>query len=325
MRGVRQPLFNRTFLLVKTILGFRCGVLLKVGEEFFTGNLRNLFPFRFHGVQCCLGLALRGCCRADEVPVSHHENSRHRLGFFLPEGSKCCTKGRRPQYFPIKRACGPQIRRVLVAAGNERAAVYFRNRFPRNCPFGRRRDGIFRREVLRERLAARKLRILKRAARCGVSDSRVDGNQSGRLDAPLLRCGLYQNIPGRSRHAPQLRRHGRSRPAAKSSRVKRGQSRVCHHHANALKRHAQFVRNGLRKFRANVLPNFSFAGESGYAAVFADVQPCANVLWQLFVVKAPVPRRCLLRHHRIFRNCEDGDSRAKNSEKIAARQFELME
>src|SRR5207249_6848485 len=73
------------------------------------------------------------------------------------------------------------------------------------------------------------------------------------------------------------------------------------------------------------LPNFSFAGESGYAAVFADVQPCANVLWQLFVVKAPVPRRCLLRHHRIFRNCEDGDSRAKNSEKIAARQFELME
>ena len=122
-----------------------------------------------------------------------------------------------------------------------------------------------------------------------------------------------------------MRRHGRGRPAAKSSRIKWGQRSIRHHHANTLKRHAQFVRNRLCQLRANVLSDFRLARESRYAAVFADVQPRANVLWQVFIVETPVTWRRFLRGWRIFRNREYGDSSAKNLEEVAARQFELMD
>src|SRR5438034_4881795 len=95
MRGVRQPFLDRTFLSAKAVLGFPYAVLLKVRKEFFVGNLRDFFPFRLHGIERLLRLALCWRCRADEIPISHNENSRHRLRFVLPEGSQCCAKGRR--------------------------------------------------------------------------------------------------------------------------------------------------------------------------------------------------------------------------------------
>ena len=165
MRGVRQPFLDRTFLFAKAVLGFPYAVLLKVRKEFFVGNLRDFFPFRLHGVECCLRLALCGRGRTDEVPVSHNENSGHRLRFVLPEGSQCCAKGRRAQHFAVQHSCGVQIRRVLVAARNECAAVDFRDRLSCNRPFRCWRDGILRRKILCERLAAREFRIFNRAAR----------------------------------------------------------------------------------------------------------------------------------------------------------------
>src|SRR2546429_728480 len=167
--------------------------------------------------------------------------------------------------------------------------------------------------------------MLKRAARGWIGDFRVGSHESGRCDVPLLRRRCRENVPGRGRHATELRRHCRSCSAAKSPRIKRCQRSIRHHHANALKRHAQFVRNRLRQLRANVLSNFRLACESRYAAVFADVQPRANVFWQVFVMETPVTWRCLLRGWRIFRNREYGDSSAKNLEEVAARQFELMD
>src|SRR6266436_832362 len=325
MRCAGQPFFHGTLLLSEAVLGFGGGVLLQVGKKFLIGDLRNLFPFRFHGVERFLCFAFRGRCRSDKVPVPYDKNSRRRLCFALTKGNQSGPEGGRAQHFAVQHARKPDIGGIPMLPNHKRSAVHLWNWFPGDGPLRRRSDGIFSGEVLRKGLAAGEFRVRKRAARCGISDFCIGGHQSHWRDVPLLGRSLHENVPGRGGDAPQLWRHGRSRSAAKSSRVKRSQGSVRHHHANAFQRHAQFVSNGLRQLRANVLPNFRLAGESRYAAVFADVQPRANVLWQFFVVKTPVTRRCLLRARSIFGNREYGNSRAKNFEKVAARQIELMD
>src|SRR5260370_26377997 len=45
-----QPVFHGTFLLAEAVLGFGGGGLLVVNKKFLIGNLRSLFPLRFHAV-----------------------------------------------------------------------------------------------------------------------------------------------------------------------------------------------------------------------------------------------------------------------------------
>ena len=62
--------------------------------------------------------------------------------------------------------------------------------------------------------------------------------------------------------------------------------RVGHDHADGLEGNAQLVGDGLRELGANVLADLDFAGEDGDAAVFADVQPCGDVVGELFAMEA---------------------------------------
>src|SRR6266446_5839332 len=173
VRSACEPLFHRTFLLTETIIRLPSGVLLEVPEEFFIGNLWNLFPFRLHGIERFLCLALRGRCRSDEITVALDENSRHRLRFVLPEGNQCRAERRRAQHFAVKHSRKPDICRVLMVSRHERSAVNLWNRFAGDGPLRCRRDGIFRGEILRKRLATREFRILQRAARRGIGVVRL--------------------------------------------------------------------------------------------------------------------------------------------------------
>src|SRR5260370_12981606 len=90
---------------------------------------------------------------SDKVSVAHNEHASHGLCSAVIGGSERRTERRRAQHFTVKDAHRPQIRRELVPPGNERAAVYFGNRFSRNRPLRCRGDGIFRGGILRERLS----------------------------------------------------------------------------------------------------------------------------------------------------------------------------
>src|SRR5216683_2177845 len=176
VRSACEPRFPSTFLLAESILLLRSSVLLEVPKEFFIGNLWNLFPFHLHGIERCLCLALCGRCRSDEITVAHHENSRHGLRFILPEGNQRRAEGRWTQHFAVKHARKPDICGVLMVSRHERTPVNLWNWFTGNGPLRRGRDGIFRGEILRKRLAPREFRILQRAARCGIGDLRIGGN-----------------------------------------------------------------------------------------------------------------------------------------------------
>ena len=126
---------------------------------------------------------------------------------------------------------------------------------------------------MRQRFAARELRITQRPFGSRIRDFRVRSGQSFGRDIPFLGRYTDKQIARRFRHAAELRRHRRRRTAAKRARIKRRQSRIRQHQAYALERHSQFVSDGLRNGSSNVLSHFSLAGESGHYAVFSNVQP----------------------------------------------------
>jgi len=53
----------------------------------------------------------------------------------------------------VQHAGGMQVGRVLMAASDEIAGVYFGKRLASDSPVGRRRDGIFGGKILGERFA----------------------------------------------------------------------------------------------------------------------------------------------------------------------------
>ena len=172
--------------------------------------------------------------------------SGHGLCSVVIAGSERRAKRRRAQHSAVEQARRPQIGRVLMLPSDERAGVYFRNRLARNRPLRCRSNGIFGGEILRERLASREFRILKRAARGGIGDFRVSCDQSRRRDIPFLCRYSNQKIARGCRYAPQLRGNRRRRPAAKRARIKRRQRGIRRHHPDAFEWHSQFIGDGLR-------------------------------------------------------------------------------
>ncbi len=73
------------------------------------------------------------------------------------------------------------------------------------------------------------------------------------------------------------------------------------------------------------MADLGFAGKSRNNAVFADVQPRADVLGQVFRMETAMAGSCFLRGERIFRDYEDRNACAKNLEEVAACKFELVE
>src|SRR5258708_40079305 len=98
MRRACQLFFHGTFLLAEPVLDFGGPVLLQVGKKFLMGDLRNLFPFRFHRVEGFLCFAFRGRSRSDKISVPYDEKSWHRFCFALLEGSQRGSEGGRAQH-----------------------------------------------------------------------------------------------------------------------------------------------------------------------------------------------------------------------------------
>ena len=264
------------------------------------------------------------CCGADEVTIAHDHHAARTLCCIVIIGSERRAKRRRAEHLAVEHALQTNVGGVLMAPRHKRAAVYLREGLPCKRPFCRRGDGIFCGKILRQRLPAREFRVTKGAARSWVRDLRVLRNQSLRRDVPFFSGHPDQQVASRGRHAAELRRHRRRGPAAKRACVKRRQSRIGHDQPHAFKRHSQFVSDGLRNRRSNVLTHFGFAGKPGHHAVFPDVQPRCDFLRQLFVVERTRPRGRFLQCQRVFRHHKHRNAGSKNLEKLTPRQFELM-
>src|SRR6266851_4056910 len=157
MRGAREAVVHGTFLIAMASFGTARGLFLEIREEFFVRNLRYFFPLRANGSNgvLCFALGGRGC--ANEIAIADDRYASHRFcGAVIARKERCAERGR-AQDFAIEHPSRAQVRCVLVTAGNEGAAIDLWNRFAGNLPLRRRCDGIFRRQILCQRLAAREL------------------------------------------------------------------------------------------------------------------------------------------------------------------------
>src|SRR5205823_10434025 len=102
--------------------------------------------------------------------------------------------------------------------GDERTAVHLWKGLSCNFPFRRRRDGIFRGQILRQSLASRQFRIGQRTFRNGVSHLCVCSNQPFRRNPPFLGCHTDEQIARRLRNTAELRRHRGRGTAAERDR-----------------------------------------------------------------------------------------------------------
>src|SRR5690348_11663409 len=145
MRCGRQSFFHRTFYAPGTLVATWFGILLEIGEKFLARSLWNFLPLRPDGIEslACISFIGRRC--ADEVAIVHEDHALHRLRYLGIIRSQRCPKGWWTKHLAVKHSRPPKIWSVLVFAGDERASVLLRNRFPRNRPLNRGSDGIFRR------------------------------------------------------------------------------------------------------------------------------------------------------------------------------------
>ena len=168
------------------------------------------------------------------------------------------------------------VRRVIVAASHEVRAVHLADDRAGDSP-RRRRLGrhVFGHNGLEGRVldqVTNRDRIAAAPHDTTVGDSHVGGR-----DAPALRRASHELLSRRGRDPPQLRIHDRRRPAAERAHVERRFRRVGHDERDRGDRHLQFLGDGLRERRADVLPHFGLAGEDRDLAGWRDVQPRVDV------------------------------------------------
>ena len=95
----------------------------------------------------------------------------------------------------------------------------------------------------------------------------------------------------RGRDAANLRNHVRGASAAECARVPWHERRVGENNVDCGERRAQFLGDGLRERRANILTDFRFAAEQRDRAVGGDVQPRGEFSRPPISTAAPPRRR----------------------------------
>src|SRR5260370_28915261 len=141
-----------------------------------------------------------------------------------------------------------------MAPGDKIAGIYFGNRVAGDGPIGRRRDGIFRGEILREGLASSESRVGERTPGSGIRDFCVSGLEPFRRDVPFLGGNLDEQVPSCGGYTSKLRSHGWRRAAAECSCVEWRERGVAHDHAVAFEGDGQLGGKVLRLGGGNVLP-----------------------------------------------------------------------
>src|SRR6266478_2677366 len=238
MRGTGECGVDRAFLLTMAVVGFGFRVVFQVRENVAAGDLRDFFPLRANGGEGGAGFALRGSGSGDEIAVANDGDAGDGSGRGVVIGGERCAKRGRAQNFAVQHASGMQVRRVLVAAGDEIAGVYFRDGLAGDGPVRRRRDGILRGKILRERFAAGEGRVGERAAGGGIGNFCVCGFEMFGSDAPFFGGDVDEEVAGGGSDTAELRRHGGRSAAAERSGVAWGERGVAHYHAHAFERYA---------------------------------------------------------------------------------------
>ncbi len=282
-----ESLVDRALCSSKSIIGLARSVLLDFGKEIAIRDLRRRFlPLNSNGVESLLRVPFCGRRRGDEVSVANNDHARQFFRSAVVERRERRTERRRTQHFAVKHPRELHIRRVLVTSSYEVATIDLGNGFAGDGPLIWRRHRIVGREAVRQGLAACEIEITERAARGGIDNFGVGCDKLIRRNVPLFRGCCNKKVACGIGDSAELGRHGRRGAAAKRASVKRGQSRVGHDHADAGEGNAQLIGDGLSQFRSNVLADLSLAGEGGHAAIFADVQPCGDVIGELFAMEA---------------------------------------
>ena len=143
-----------------TIVGFCGGLLLNLREETGVGNLRRrFFPLCAERSECLLRLMFGGSCDSDEVAITNGDNAGQGFSIGIIARDESRTERWRTQDFTVEHAGASHVRRVLMRAGDEGAAVHFGDGLAGDGPLGGWSDGIFGGKILREGFATGELGV----------------------------------------------------------------------------------------------------------------------------------------------------------------------
>ena len=188
----------------------------------------------------------------------------------------------------MEHAGALHVRRVVVRAGDEVAAVDLRNARPGDRPsLGRQKRNGGGVDRLDELLAAGHLAVRQDAVRSRIGHAPVGRGDLVAPDLPTRRRHVDQGLASGRRDEAQLRPHRRRRAAAERARVPGNEVGVAHDQADRRHPDAQLLGDLLRERGPDVLPHLDLAGEDGDAALGVDREPRGEVLRQLvFVARA---------------------------------------
>ena len=147
---------------------------------------------------------------------------------------------------PVEHVGSDEIRRVLMPAGDDVAAVDLANLATAQRPGVRRRQLRVGDDDAGELLPFRQLAI-RDGPIVGADDAAIARGQRRAIDLPLRRGAIDQQRARGGGGARQLRRHARRGLRAEGAGVPGREIGVAHHQRDRLDRHAQLVANRLRE------------------------------------------------------------------------------
>ena len=118
-------------------------------------------------------------------------------------------------------------------------------------------------------LAANKFAERERAG--AVGDASVACNQRCAAHLPALRRAIDQHLARGRCRTTEYRCHPGRRQGSEGPGIPGHEGRVGHDHGHDVQSHVQFLGDGLRQRRADVLPDLGLAGARRDPAVLADV------------------------------------------------------